>query len=816
MAETYRVRSPIVRVAGLPVGTLADLRFDKTDALVEELLAHDAWLAAEATALGDLLYQAIGALAVPSLKPRLVGLRRSVHSGRRPRPQEWGDEVARTLPVPVAERVRDWVGALAEQAARVAELPAVLAEETASRTGVLRSIVAAQRFRHGLAHSSPALSDELDRWLAGGRPDRQVLARLTRYVSRAATKTSPYSTFTSTGTGRWRDGDGPALRLRADVPEHGLLDLHGATVPALERALAARPELRGALRVRVNPSAVERDGRWWFLGPPPTEPVLALGATAEVARCHDAVGAGCTFAELCERLAGDAIDPERIAAFIDRLVELGLLEARIPVPDQCADPLGTLAEWLESVGGKAFTALARACRELGAEVARPSTPEEYAAHRDRLRAIQRRVGAVGTLAGLDWTAIAAAPVGAVHENAVYGGEVADLSRDRWRPALDDLAALRPWLGAQDPGRPLRAALGPYVRERFGPGATVALVHLQHALASHPLHPDPVVHHDLPSAADGTIQLDPETLGTGPGPDSVTCFVQPWPRDGELRLVLNTVFAGPGRGSSRWLRLVRRAGATVPAEPPDGSIVEVSGLFGLPFNARLPVAAYEIEYPYTVSERPAAQRIPLADLVVVHDPATDTVRLRSARLDREVRPVHTGLQAELLLPPVLQLLVRGFGPNPTLLHTARPLFSPVPAGTVPDAVTALPRVDAGRITLQRAAWLAPYPLVPLRTKGETDAAYLLRLRGWLRGHGIPQRCFVQAITVRGRPVMSKARKPLYVDFANWFLCTVFERLLHQPADLVVFREALPAPEDATGRAPGDARVTEVMVELSGDG
>jgi hypothetical protein len=831
MAQPYRVLEPgIVRIAGLPVGVLAGLRFARTTALVDDVLARDAWLATEGAALGDLLYAAIGALTVPALRPRLVGLRRSVHSGRLPRRQEWDDETARALPDAVAERVRAWVAALDARNACAATLPGVLADEVATRTGVLRRVVESTRFRHGLAHSSPALSDELARWLDGGAPDRQVLHRLARYISRAATKTSPYSTFTSSGTGRWVDRAGHALGFRADARDHGVFDLHGATLPQLERALAARPDLRGALWVRRNPSATETEGRLTFLGPGPAEPVVAVRVTAEVRRCLDALGAGwSTVDSLSERLGdGDTVPGQRIAAFVDRLAEIGLLELRVPVPDQADDPLGALADWLDRAGQDRYAPLATACRALGKEVTTPTEPDEYAGHRERLRAIQRRVAEVGTLAGLDWAGFATADTGAVHENAVFGTCLAELSTPAWRPALDDLAALRPWFGLQDPGLPQRLALGTYVRERFGTGGTVPFLELHRLLREDPprTDDDPRVRalwaerrHTAqavlarPPGPDGTINVDPQGLHGGhPGPEDVTCFVQPWLRDGELRLVLNAVFAGPGRGRSRWLRL---AGAPTTTGGETGA-AEVSGTFGMPFNVRYPTVAREIDYPFTMSDREAGQRVPLADLVVVHDPATDTVRLRAG--GREVRPVHTGLQAELLLPPALRLLVQGFGPAPTLVHTAQPAFTPVPPGTVLGRVTALPRVDAGRVTVQRAAWLAPYELVPLRTKGETDAAYLLRLRGWLREHGVPDRCFVQALTVRGtRPTaMTKARKPLYVDFGNWFLCAVFERLLRGPADLVVFREALPTPEHAFERAPGDTRVTEVLVELAGVG
>jgi hypothetical protein len=801
---SYRVPSPcVVRVAGLPVGVLGALRFDKTAALVDELLERDTWLATEGQALGELLYTAIG--TTTDLKPYLVGLRRSVHSGRRPKTREWNDAVASALPGPVAARVRRWVAALADRVARAGALPDVLADETVDKTAVLRAIVAGARFRHGLAYSSPDLCDELERWLGGGKPDRQMLHRLARYVSRAATKTSPYSTFTSTGAGDWVPDGEAVVAFRAGIADHGLLDLHGAVLPQLEQALVQRPDLRGSLRVRRNPSIVDSAGRLYLVGPPPREPVLAVAVPEELRRCLDALDADSTVDGLRDRLTGGADDlVPRVSAYLDRLIEIGVLEARIPVPDQSADPLGTLAGWLESVGGTAFQPLATACRALRATVATPARPDDATTHRERLRTIQRRVGDVGRHVGLDWSAYAAAPVGAVHENCVYAGPVAHLPLARWRPALDDLAALRPWLGAHDPGLPLRRALGRYARQRFGPGATVPLLLFHHALREDP-------------AAGDLRRLRVAPAGEPPdaAPEGVTCFVQPW-RDGdEVRLVLNAAFAGPGRGRSRWLRLADRAAGVGLAPPvpdaPDGPVLaEVSGVFGMPFNVRYPSAPYEIDYPYTISDRPAGQRIPLGDLVVVHDPRTDAVRLHATGLDRQVLPVHTGLQTELLLPPLCQLLVRGFGPAPLLLHTLQPLS--YRGGS--DRVIALPREDRGRVTVARAAWFVPYPLLPLRAKSESDAGYLLRLRGWLRGNGIPERFFVQALHHADAGTMTKARKPLYVDTANWFLCAVFEHLLRRPADLVVFREALPAPENAIPFAPGDDRVTEVLVELGG--
>jgi hypothetical protein len=105
-------------------------------------------------------------------------------------------------------------------------------------------------------------------------------------------------------------------------------------------------------------------------------------------------------------------------------------------------------------------------------------------------------------------------------------------------------------------------------------------------------------------------------------------------------------------------------------------------------------------------------------------------------------------------------------------------------------------------------------VPRRDKGEADAGYGVRLTGWLRANGIPLRCFVQMRNDEGSQAgnlfargFDKSRKPVYVDFANWYLVAVFERMLARADGVVMFAEALPAPADA------DSHVTEYLVELS---
>lgn len=242
------------------------------------------------------------------------------------------------------------------------------------------------------------------------------------------------------------------------------------------------------------------------------------------------------------------------------------------------------------------------------------------------------------------------------------------------------------------------------------------------------------------------------------------------------------------------------------------------MFGFSPNVRLPSVPYEIDYPFTVSGRPAEQRIAVGDLAVVHDPGTGLVSLFANGLNSQVKALHLGMMAEALLPPAARLLAQAFG-CAYLVYANLPLLTPPQAVSAPDTVLSFARVEVGRVVVRRARWVAPVEQVPARRKGESDAGYLLRMVGWLVAHNIPARCFVRmsAGKVTTDPAMShrlsKSRKPVYVDFANWYLVQDFERMLASSGPVVIFEEVLPAPRDALGPDPSQPSVTEFIVEIS---
>nr|QEO73579.1 Lantibiotic dehydratase domain protein [uncultured bacterium] len=752
----------VVRTAGLPANTLRQLRFEESFALVERLAGDRAWLRAEGNALADELHAVIGTAAEAD-KPALVGLRRALHRVRRPSGREWNPQIVVGLPAELVDRVREWIVTLRTAQQVATALPGVLAAELAEKDLELRAVATRPQFRRALAHASPALSGELSKWLSGRRrPRRQSLIRLAKYVARAVAKTSPLSTFTVSGLGTWSEDN---VREKPDPAVVGVTELDGALLHLLTRGLRNDPELSAAMPLRVNPSVTLHDDRVMFVGTTAREPVVSVAA--------------------------------------------------------------------------------------------------------RLGELHRAVGELAGLAGLD------SPQTREHyqfrDNAVYRGTVAVEPISRWRTALSDLDTVRRWMGAFDVGLPWRLALGTYCGERFGPGSEVPFLLLHRAIHEERTRnegaertlaaeavasmvgnalvmlPSELVESRVPrlrelaairrqagaamrdhAPDDGVVRVGggavadlvahwPEWV-TPPG--SLGCCVQIIPDGDVVRLVLNVAQTGYGRGRSHVRQIITQAGEVAPPDEswlsPGGEpvLAEVRGAFASSANRRPPSLPYEIDYPGVVSDRPASERIRLGELVVVHDPRTDLVRLVWKRKGVQVRPVHLGMMSDVMLPPAARLLTYTFGAAHYLHTTALSMLSPIVEPLAERQVVARPRVEVGRVVLQRARWVARQDTVPRRDKGETDGDYWVRMTGWLHANGIPLKCFVQMRPDEGPRAgnpfawaFSRSRKPVYIDFANWYLVAVFERMLAGARDVVVFAEALPEPGGA------ESHVTEYLVELS---
>ncbi|KOG56001.1 hypothetical protein ADK75_09005, partial [Streptomyces virginiae] len=387
------------------------------------------------------------------------------------------------------------------------------------------------------------------------------------------------------------------------------------------------------------------------------------------------------------RPTGDHDGAGRAAAtaFLDRLAHAGLLVPQDPVPPQDPDPLQRLAAWLRSFAPDHPQDAERAHRitELGSLTARFAAAP--AAERpDRLTDLTRRWTAELAAAGRP-VPTASAPLTVLSEDVVAPhplaldgfltaadhealGEVTALAelfdlghlvrrtvRDRfverygpggrcthpWEFGADVTAA---WESA---GR--IALLDPADRDAF-PSATEPLARLRAELA------DALRERNDPTEARDEATLPADTLKTLgerlPAPTverplSYAYFLQRDPARGLL--AVNHVYGGWGRFASRFLdsldpsataevsRQIRR-GLGRGARP--AQIRPVGG-----FNANL--------HPLLVPDEigPDRHRTPIAeaDLELVHDEATDQVRIRLRATGEPLDVLYPGFLAPVLLP-----------------------------------------------------------------------------------------------------------------------------------------------------------------------
>ncbi|TMR10374.1 hypothetical protein ETD86_39765 [Nonomuraea turkmeniaca] len=832
-----------VRVASVPVERLERMRCAETWALVDELAEVSDWLAREGAELSEPLHEAVGAAAGTPAKPLLVALRRAVFGGRRPDRRSL--EALAHLPGELARRVESWLERREHRDRVRRRLPEVLAAEVDAEVEALRQAVSAPAFRRGLAQGSPVLSAQVDRWLAGRRPGRQELLGLARYVARAAAKTSPYATFTFSGLGEWTAG-GPAVQPPDTLDWQGVVELDRAVLQPVWAALTRHPEVYARARLRVNPAAFDDGERIWFLGPGPTERLSSVPAGKDVRAA----------------LAWLRAHPDAMAGSVPGLrplVQAGLVELVPPYDEQGADPVGALASWLP-------------VPSLAATVRRIS---EAAHGDDRRKSIDTVREALEELLSPGARAHPWLPdKNLCPESALLTGVAGRCGAGAWQAALDDLDVVRHLLGLFDSDLPAKVSAAAYFLDRYGPGASVPALTfyrdlhtadqpgpaglMVRELLGNPLAtPGGAGPPDLPGmrALAAARRRFWQAANAGPGgaavcltaaelaglaaewppfvqaPGSVCCYVQAVPAPDGLRLVLGTVSAGYGRGLSRLHRLITLAGGQPPpamhlrAPEADVRLAECRAIAGGGLNLRTATADVALAYPGTAPGDPAAvlgdgagegevPEVSVVELAITYDPATERLVLRDAAGCR-VRPVHLGLAAQHWLPPALQFLIRVFG-EPATAMVPGWVFRAGGDVPPPGAVERWPRLDVGRVTLARACVRLRAGDFPVPLPGEGDAAYLPRLAGWLAGHGVARRFFARVVDLReglGTGLLSKGRKPMYVDVTDHLLLTGFIRSIGDPDALMVLEEALPDLADAPAYGDGGRHVTEYAVQVS---
>lgn len=340
----------LVRFGGTSFERLNDLRSDCLLGLAAELSQCCATVKSLEQETANILAAIVPTLPTVELRGAVLALKRALFNGKLV-----SDKLLRSV----------LVGLECNDAVRVHEVLRLRAECDRRRDhfGVEYkcALLATRRafqqlsgdhdFASGLLLSSPVLFSELRRYRhvvidQMRAKDTQIERGLLRYFSRMASKATPFGMFCGVNVGEVvQDAD---ERLGSEImwiegdpyTKRSFVRLNKTLLAMIWPALLEQREIRSSTLVRVNPTLVEVGDQVRFLALFEAREVFQRVKSGDVVRLATTLAGRLprySHSALIERMAEDqSVDASHSEAelFVDRLIELGVLQLECPVTDQ--------------------------------------------------------------------------------------------------------------------------------------------------------------------------------------------------------------------------------------------------------------------------------------------------------------------------------------------------------------------------------------------------------------------------------------------------------------------------------------------------
>jgi len=807
----------VARVSGIAPERLDALALSATHAALRRALAAEHELEQIAAVIEAALYPLVPALAdEPQLRRAALSLKRDVHNARMPKLEaETLATLSARLDPAAAAAVDRWIVAARVRAAAMATAGLALDDERDLAGAALAAELCDRGMRRALALGSPAFLDEAlrrDDGGAGAAPGSRFARTAVGYLSRAALKTSPFSSFTEVALGRMDTHVGEQQSRSA--PRHRVQLARAVAVQwlltcARDERLADRFEYERVRSLRyvdgrpvlIIASYRCADGFYWRRDDV-TDATVLLDDLQQLAGIERADRATIL-------LALGGADPK--AAF-SRLLDLGVLRPVTPWTAGADDPLDALGQALRGTPvERAIGAVADATRALACSGGRERI--------ELLRTI--RGAAVNGVGRLDTVAPWVAEAALVYEDVRAEATVAPLGT-QVRADLERLGALmRPQIVRSR----LYDELTTHFVKRFGAAGECGdvLGFLLGFLADPGVGAsfERVIAQDAGARERPARGAADAPVGPSSAPPCIAVAFQIVASNqaaverGDYLIVLNQHNPGIGATVARFrglLDLDADIGGWIEdlfdgAQPHvlpyggDWNDLQAHGIGLLPsigWPGELPVAAPRDD-------------LDIDDLILRHDPERDTLDIFGPD-GQAVAPVYLGAVPQYLI----------LGPVRLLLTLGDPWINASPAGKIDNPRLALepaprdvefrPRWSEGRLVLRRAVWRVAPAQWPVQDAGETDLDYLCRAERWRQTHELPVECFL-TLERPSSALDAAKRKPLWMRFDSLHALRRAGAALGDDVVTVRAAEALPGRGEhwAVG-ADGTARACEHMALL----
>jgi thiopeptide-type bacteriocin biosynthesis protein len=231
-----------------------------------------------------------------------------------------------------------------------------LCSDRAALRARLRAIVERPEVAEALFLGSSDLDASLPVWrqTPSGVRGRRVERALVRYVTRAATRPTPFGLFAGCSLGRVGQNTRIALAARPAYRRHSRLDM--GFLAALVDRIGQEPKVRDQLRYQLNSSLYRAGGKIRYVevrrdGAAHSHHLVAVTETPHLAAILERARGPATLTELTSALIERGADSSAARRFVEQLVDRQVLVGELGLPLTGPEPLQPLVQQIRKLPG---------------------------------------------------------------------------------------------------------------------------------------------------------------------------------------------------------------------------------------------------------------------------------------------------------------------------------------------------------------------------------------------------------------------------------------------------------------------------------
>lgn len=477
----------LLRFAGKPYEELENLKFSKSVALFDEMIALQKWLEEQKGYLCDvLLFKAIGQCQGKQ-RSQLVALKRDMHNERILTEKQWqllGEmEDGRIFP-----EVTQYYRHLDELRQVTAQARATFQVELADKRRLLQASLQDENFQKALQIASPSLMYSIGKYIEAdpqqfGRSERRAEEGAMRYFTRMTAKTSPFSRFGPVSLASVQKRAEQAIRVsKTPMQMQSKVRFNLAVITQIAHALSAAPDIKPYLQPYLNETYYVEDDLITFVRPIIYDDHEVYSTTNQLKRGKyiPPMRAVVEFLEatrqeplswqgLVSQLAQQGIlgtqDTAVVETFLNKLLHSGLLRNDFRLPSNSPLRLEILHRRL----GEIKTPTAQQAAVLIDELISLGTQFTNGKVAERQKVFKRTQAIVSELVHGSQAGSSAKRSRTDYwiEDAIVSGMQTELSQQLFAPVVDDLSLFLECIHSRDDGSVNRPFLVDIFTNHFG-------------------------------------------------------------------------------------------------------------------------------------------------------------------------------------------------------------------------------------------------------------------------------------------------------------------------------------------------------------